>query len=102
MQRIRIDLTKIDKSAIYKGAKGQYLDITLFDNRDGTDQYGQDGFLTQDLGKERREAGDKAPICGNWRYIGQKQPVASGLPHTMKPQPAPQQPATDQLDDLPF
>jgi hypothetical protein len=42
------------------------------DNRDGTDQYGYDGFIVQDVGKERREAGIKGPIIGNWKHIGQQ------------------------------
>ena len=51
MQRLRIDVTKIDRSALYKGAKGTYLDITLLDNRDGTDQYGNDGMIVQEIGR---------------------------------------------------
>lgn len=69
MQRLRIDVTKIDKTALYKGVKGTYLDITLLDNRDGTDQYGNDGMIVQDIGKERREAGEKGTILGNWKHV---------------------------------
>jgi len=72
MQRLKIDVTKIDKSALYKGAKGTYLDITLLDNRDGTDQYGNDGMIVQDIGRERREAGEKGPIIGNWKHLESK------------------------------
>ena len=69
MQRLKIDVTKIDKSALYKGAKGTYLDITLLDNRDGTDQYGNDGMIVQDIGKERRDKGEKGAILGNWKHV---------------------------------
>jgi len=72
MQRLNIDVTKLDKSFFFKGGKGTYADLTLMDNRDGTDQYGNDGFVVQDVGKERREAGEKGPIVGNWKYVGQK------------------------------
>jgi len=75
MQRLRIDVTKIDKSALYKGAKGTYLDVTLLDNRDGTNQYGNDGMIVQDIGKERREAGEKGAILGNWKHVGQSTPT---------------------------
>jgi hypothetical protein len=69
MIRAKIDVTKIDKSAMFKGTKGTYLDITLLDNRDGTDEYGNDGFIVQDIGKERRENGEKGPIIGNWKNL---------------------------------
>jgi len=72
MQRIKLDVTKLNKEMLFKGAKGTYADLTLMDNRDGTDQYGNDGFVVQDVGKERREAGEKGPIVGNWKYVGER------------------------------
>jgi len=69
MQRLKIDVTKIDKTALFKGAKGTYLDLTLMDNRDGRDQYDNDGFIIQDIGKERRDAGEKGAIIGNWKHV---------------------------------
>jgi len=95
MQRLKLDVTKIDKSAMFKGEKGTYLDITLLDNRDGTDQWGNDGMIVQDIGKQRREAGEKGPILGNWKFIGQQQPQA-------KPAPAPIAAMDDELDSIPF
>lgn len=75
MKTIRINVTRIDKSAIYEGKNGKYLDLVLFDNKDGVDQYGNNGFVTQDIGKERRLAGEKGPILGNWKETGaQRQP----------------------------
>ena len=69
MQRLKINVKLIDKTALYEGAKGKYLDITLLDNRDGTDKYGNDGMIVQDIGKQRREAGEKGPILGNWKHV---------------------------------
>ncbi len=69
MIRLKIDVTKIDKTAIHDGKKGKYIDLTLMDNRDGRDQYDNDGFVVQDLGKERRLAGEKGPILGNWKDL---------------------------------
>ena len=69
MQRLNINVTLIDKSELYEGKKGKYLSLTLFENRDGTDQYGNDGFIVQDIGKQRREAGQKGPIIGNWKHV---------------------------------
>lgn len=67
MITLKINVTKIDKSALFTGKNGKYLDLVLHDNRDGQDQYGNDGFVTQDIGKERREAGERGPIIGNWK-----------------------------------
>lgn len=69
---IKLDLTKIDKSRIFEGKKGKYLDLILMDNRDGTDQYGNDGFCAHSLSKEEREAGVKGPIVGNFKHLGEK------------------------------
>ena len=102
MIRIKIDVTKIDKSAIHVGAKGKYIDLTLMDNRDGTDQYGNDGFVIHDLGKERREAGEKGPILGNWKHVGQAAPPQQSAHNEAKANAY--QPQTKEFDDdnIPF
>lgn len=61
---VRIDVTKIDKDKLYKGQKGQYLDLTTFINLDEQDKYGNNGFISQSVSKER-DAGVKTPILGN-------------------------------------
>jgi hypothetical protein len=76
MKAARIDVSKIDKSAIHVGKMGKYLNVTLIENRNGKDQYGYDGFIAQDIGAERRIAGEKGPIIGNWKNID-KQPQPS-------------------------
>lgn len=70
--RLKIDVSKVLKDALYKGAKGTYLDATLF-LEDADDQYGQCGRIDQDIGKERRASGEKAPILGNAKRAGQQQ-----------------------------
>jgi len=60
----RIDVKKIDKSRLYQGAKGTYLNFTFFLN-DETDQYGNNGFITQEITKEEKNNGVKMPILGN-------------------------------------
>lgn len=52
---------------LYVGKKSISLDLTLMSNRDGRDQYDNDGFCSVDVGKERRLAGERGPILGNWR-----------------------------------
>jgi hypothetical protein len=92
MQSLNIDVKKIDKTALYQGTKGTYLNITLLENREGTDQYGNNGMIVQDIGKERRMAGEKGPILGNWKHIKQAQ--------SAKPQAEPV--AIDDNDEIPF
>jgi hypothetical protein len=94
MQSISINVTKIDKTAIIAGKNGKYLSLTLFENKDGPDKYGNDGFVTQDLGKERREAGERGEILGNWKHVGRK--AAAPAPPRQEPQPTPDD------DDVPF
>ena len=77
MRTANLNVTKIDKTALYEGKNGKYLSLVFFDNKDGPDQFGNDGFVTQDLGKERRMAGEKGPIIGNWKEVGTKSPTPS-------------------------
>lgn len=91
----KINVTRIDKSALFDGKNGKYLDGAFMENRNGPDQYGNDGFIVQDIGKERREKGEKGPIIGNWKRVETRrsQPAA-------KPQAAQAEPGPD--DDVPF
>jgi hypothetical protein len=97
MIRAKIDVTKILKQHIFVGAKGKYIDITLMDNKNGVDEFGNAGFVIQDICKEAREAGEKGPILGNFKIIGQAAP---------KPTPAapPKKTNAEELegDDVPF
>lgn len=63
--KIKIDVTKIDKSAIFHGKKGKYLDAVIWPNKDGTGEYGDTHYIVQEISKERREAGERGPIIGN-------------------------------------
>lgn len=104
--RINIDVTKIDKTALFKGKKGTYLDVSLLMHAD-EDEYGHHGMAVQDLGKERREAGDRGEILGNCKWVNKPSPAVSWLNDITAPasQPAPL-PATvsldDELDEIPF
>lgn len=65
MITLKIDVTKIDKSLLFKGSKGTYLDLVLFENKDGVGTYGDTHFVTQNVSKEQREKGVRGPIVGN-------------------------------------
>lgn len=94
MKTLNINCSKIDKSALYEGKNGKYLSLVLFDNKDGVDQYGNAGFVCQDIGKERREAGERGPIIGNWKDTGQAKPQQ--VAHSSAPTQA------EDHDDIPF
>lgn len=67
---LKIDVAKIDKSKLFRGAKGTYLDLVIMENRNGTDQYGNDYMVVQGVSKEERQAGVKGAILGNGKNVG--------------------------------
>lgn len=107
--RAKIDVKKINKDLLFVGQKGTYMDLSLLENRDGTDQYGNDGMIVQDVPKEAREAGEKGPIIGNWREVGKKSAPPPARTQSQRSTPAkpPARPAADPdldaaEDDIPF
>ena len=101
MIAINIDVKKIDKAALFTGKKGTYLNMTLMENREGVDQYGNEGFIVQDIGMARRQAGERGAILGNWKTV--KPAQAPQAPQAPAPR-APQAQAYDEDDDtsIPF
>ena len=87
---VSIDVTKIDKSKLFAGKKGTYLDMTVFVD-DTADQYGNNGMVTQ-----KAEKGEKGAILGNCKIFWRDD------------NPAQQHQATGQIaevpvfDDIPF
>jgi len=91
MITLKVDVSKVDKTLLFKGAKGTYLDLVLFETED--DKYGNDFRVVQGVTKEARLAGVKGAILGNGKWSGnsakpQGKPVA-------KPNPAAE-------EDVPF
>jgi hypothetical protein len=71
--KCKIDLTKIDKSKLFKSEKtgAIYADVTIL-MKDEADQYGNHGMIVQDIGKEAREAGQQGAILGNAKWLESK------------------------------
>jgi hypothetical protein len=65
--KLKIDVKKIDRSKLFVGEKGTYLDCTILSNKDGVDQYGNAGMIVQDVSKEERLAGVRGAIIGNYK-----------------------------------
>ena len=93
MIKLKIDVTKIKKEHIFEGKKGKYLSLTLLDNKDGRDQYGNDGFVVQQLSKEAFDSGERGAILGNWSKVEPKED---------KPQAPVQYDNADDDSDIPF
>lgn len=94
MIRLKIDLLKItgaktftakdgtaciafplEANNVFIAPKGAHnLTLTLMQNKQGRDQYDQDGFCTVDVGKDRRLAGERGPILGNWSDLNRNNP----------------------------
>lgn len=99
----KIDVKKILKQYLFEGAKGTYLDVTMFVNLDEQNEYGDNGMITQNWKDQQKGEG---PILGNakvfWRDDGQQARQAP------KQQSAPQQtaggpgPENDFDSDIPF
>jgi hypothetical protein len=84
---VQINVNKIDKSRLYKGDKGTYLNGVIFLNEE-VDQYGNNGFICESVSKEEREAGTRGEILGNVKILSGGEPQ--------------EQPPADDSDDLPF
>jgi hypothetical protein len=84
---ISIDVSKIDKSRLFKGKKGTYMDLTTFIDLDNLDQYENNGFISQSTSKEERAAGVQTPILGNCKvFFNDNNPSAEqGMPTDTTP-----------------
>jgi hypothetical protein len=96
---IKINMEQIDDSALFKGKKGTYLTLTVWPNKEGRNQYGDDAIVKQDLGKDRRD--EKPEIIGNARIIERRNAPQS------KPQELPVRAKTiyeemNDADEIPF
>ena len=99
-----LDVTKIDKARLVKGAKGTYLDVTVFIDIDQKDQYDNNGMITQNVTKEEKEAGTRGNILGNckvfWREDAAPQQQATKPQQQVAQTPAPD--SSDFDSDVPF
>jgi K+/H+ antiporter YhaU regulatory subunit KhtT len=84
----KIDLTKIDKSKLFKSEKtgAIYLDLVMIESPNN--QYGQSHMIVQSVTKEEREKGIKGAILGNAKELEKVEQTTTSAPV--------------QADDLPF
>lgn len=97
---VKVNLDHVLKEHLYKGKKGTYLDLVLWNTPDSP--FGHDFSVKQDLGKEAREQGIKTEFLGNAKAHN----IGQGKPAQQEGQAAPSQPAQaapiNPADDLPF
>ena len=83
---VKIDVSKIDKSRLFKGEKGTYLDLTTFIDTEQADKYGNHGFIAQSTTKEEREAKVQTPILGNVKvFYKDESEAANAVPQQNDP-----------------
>lgn len=78
---IKIDVTKIDKARLYKGAKGTYLNAIMIAKE--TD-YG-DFMIIEDISREERLKGVKGNILGNGKILEKVRTVGAAQKPESKP-----------------
>lgn len=97
-----INVSKVDKKLLVDGKNGaRYMSGVFIPNKDGTDQYGNDGFIVQSVSKEARAKGERGPIIGNWKELSAKPVEAKPAKND---DPVDRQPAIDNTpsNDDPF
>jgi len=97
--KIKINVSKILKEHLFKGQKGTYLDCAIWPNKNGTGEYGDTHYITQEISKEARDRGERGAIIGSLTW--NDEPKAAPAPR--QPQrPAPPADPDARGDDVPF
>ena len=96
---VKVDLKKITKEKIYKGKKGDYLEMTVVIN-DEVDQYGNNVSVTEGQTKEERDAKAPKTYLGNVKVVWTNGTNVDTAPRN--DQPAAPAPAPVADEDLPF
>lgn len=84
---LKLDVQKIVKDWLFKGQKGTYIDLVIYEN-DTEDPYGNSHVVKQSPSKELRDQGTKPVIIGNGKWMhatGQQAPA----PRQAAQRPAP-------------
>ena len=91
----KINVSRIEKEHLFSGKNGKYLDLVIWENKNGPDQYGNTHFICQGISREAREAGQRGPIIGNLKMEIQR------IENKPAPETTPDIDAMD-YDEVPF
>lgn len=94
---LKIDVTKIDKSKMFQGEKGTYLDATIFVDLEQADQYGNHGMITQSWKDQEK---GKGAILGNGKIFWRDNEPNHN--QNMSNQTPTSQPNFNPHEDIPF
>jgi hypothetical protein len=72
--QVKLDVTKIDKTKLFQGKQGTYLDAVIF-LKDTPDQYGNNGMIVQSVSADERAQGIKGAILGNVKVMQAQAPL---------------------------
>ena len=74
MITLSINVSKIDKTRLFAGKQGKYLDAVLIDTPNS--EYG-DYMIVESITKAEREAGKKGTILGNAKIVTKTVPQSA-------------------------
>ena len=104
-----IDCMKIDKSRMKQvttknGKKAAFIELTTYLDTDKNSDFGDHGFISQQLSQEEREAGKQTPILGNCKVVWSDiNDVAKETTRPEQSKTAVEEMTMEQLeDDIPF
>jgi hypothetical protein len=75
MIKLSLKKSKVDQAPVYKGRNDEYYNLILIPNKNGKDQYGNDGMVVVSISKEERLAGKNGEIVGNYQDLDQRAPA---------------------------
>jgi hypothetical protein len=105
-----IDFRKLDQSCFFEGKTNNeghtplYMKLSLIAKNE-VGKYGDTHFITQDIGKDRRLAGERGPIVGNGKPVQRRDASSSAAPAQSAPKapaPASRNDFADDLNQVPF
>ena len=95
---LRINVSRIDKSKLFHGKKGVYLDMTLF-LEDKPNEYENNGVIRQSQTKQEREDKVQARILGDAKIFWESESTTK-IAQKKVEEPKPQEDFVE--DDIPF
>jgi hypothetical protein len=95
-----LDVSKITKSKLVKGQKGNYANVTISIN-DEADQYGNLASIYESQTKEEREAKAPKVYLGNAKLVWSTEGGSTAKQNSNTPTPSPA-PVIEEGEELPF